>query len=95
MNPLYEPGSQICAEVRQACFLDKYNDDSIAILPNAVNSFFNLDDYFMMLCCQPYAESLSKRVYTETTQGVKNKSPPPVKRVVRDAGYKPALLASV
>ena len=23
------------------------------------------------------------------------KSPPPVKRVVRDAGYKPALLASV
>ena len=45
MNPLYEPGSQICAEVRQACFLDKYNDDSIAILPNAVNSFFNLDDF--------------------------------------------------
>jgi len=41
MNPLYEPGSQICAKVRQACFLDKYNVDSIAILPNSVNTFCN------------------------------------------------------
>ena len=46
MNPLYEPGSQICAEVRQACFLDKYNSDSIDGFHSAVNSFYNSLDFF-------------------------------------------------
>ena len=43
------------------------------------------------------AAFLSLRVTFQRDSGFlsRGKSPPPVKRVVRDAGYKPALLASV
>ena len=74
MNPLYKPGSQICAEVRQACFLDKYNGDSIDGFHSAVNSFlipwiFSTLEICLGIVCHV-------RVYTKRLKNTKGAVPP-------------------